>query len=91
MVIGKEYEGSVDFYCTTHSSMVGSFKYSLGECSNECALNLDNCHANATCTDTSTSFDCTCNSDSKAMASRAPMWMSAHQTHAILMQIVRIQ
>ena len=28
----------------------------------ECTLNTDNCHDNATCTDTQGSFDCTCNS-----------------------------
>ena len=27
----------------------------------ECELNMDNCHVNATCADVIGSFDCTCN------------------------------
>ena len=43
--------------------MVGSFKYSLGDCQlrDECAL-LHDCHAQASCTDTQDSYTCECNS-----------------------------
>ena len=40
------------------------FEHASGmECTNrnECALGIDNCHANATCTDTIGSFTCSCN------------------------------
>ena len=56
--------------CTTGFSGGGSFSCSDGttsgsaSCSdvNECTENTDNCHANATCTNTSGSFSCACDS-----------------------------
>ena len=55
--------------CTCNSGYSGTISWNAtaqaydGTCSDldECTLETDNCHANATCTNTVASFDCSCN------------------------------